>query len=103
MRPIALFPSDYFDGKIADAMLQKEYDACRETGLYEVVLFNYEKWFCDNRLSLSFMPERETEAVSHPHGHRSPRKGAFNVERMMRIDFALIVISFSFVVRPRFA
>ena len=63
MRQIALFPSDYFDGKIADAMLQKEYDACRETGLYEVVLFNYEKWFCDNRLSLSFTPERETEAV----------------------------------------
>ena len=63
MRPIALFPSDYFDGKIADPMLQEEYNACRETGLYETVLFHYEKWFSDNRLSLSFAPEAETQAI----------------------------------------
>lgn len=63
MRPIAVFPSDYFDCKITDPMLQEEYDSCRETGLFETVLFNYEKWFCNGRLSLSFSPDTETAAV----------------------------------------
>ena len=89
MRPIALFPSDYFDGKIADAMLQKEYDACRETGLYEVVLFNYEKWFCDNRLSLSFTPECETEAI-YRGWMMQPEQYADFYNRLLRKNVRLI-------------
>lgn len=89
MRPIALFPSDYFDGKIADAMLQKEYDACRETGLFEPVLFNYEKWFCDNRLSLSFTPEKETEAV-YRGWMMLPEKYADFYARLLRKNIRLV-------------
>lgn len=48
-----LFPSSFFDGKKIDEDMQNEYEAAIDTGLWEVVLFSYEKWFHDGVLVLS--------------------------------------------------
>ncbi|MBU5430541.1 ATP-grasp domain-containing protein [Kineothrix sp. MSJ-39] len=48
-----LFPSSFFDGKKIDEDIQNEYEAAIDTGLWEVVLFSYEKWFHDGVLVLS--------------------------------------------------
>ena len=48
-----LFPSSYFDGQKIDEDIQNEYEAALDTGLWDVVLFSYDKWFHDGRLVLS--------------------------------------------------
>ena len=48
-----LFPSSFFDGKKIDEDMQNEYEAAIDTGMWEVVLFSYEKWFHDGVLVLS--------------------------------------------------
>lgn len=58
-----LFPSSYFEPKKVDEDLQYEYDSVIKTGLYSVVLFNYDKWFNEERLVLSERPETEMTAV----------------------------------------
>lgn len=58
-----LFPSSYQGLNKVDEDLQKEYDAVRNTGLYLVVLFGYEKWFCEERLVLNNAPDEMTTAV----------------------------------------
>ena len=40
-----VFPSSFFDTRKVDEDLQAEYDAVLETGLFDVVLFGYDKWF----------------------------------------------------------
>ena len=52
-----LFPSSYFDEKKVDEDLQNEYDAVVETGLFDVILFGYDKWFREQKLVLSKEPE----------------------------------------------
>ena len=47
-----LFPSSYFSVRNVDEDLQKEYDAVNNTGLFDVVLFSYEKWFHDGIIVL---------------------------------------------------
>ncbi len=48
-----LFPSSYFDWKKVDEDLQNEYDAVLATGLWDVIIFSYDKWFNEGKLSLS--------------------------------------------------
>lgn len=48
-----LFPASYFDGQKIDEDIQNEYEAALDTGLWDVVLFSYDKWFHDGRLVLS--------------------------------------------------
>ena len=50
---LLLFPSDYFDSSIVDADMQKEYAAAMETGLFDVILFDYDAWFNNGRLRLN--------------------------------------------------
>lgn len=48
-----LFPSSFFNGKRVDEDMENEYDAALNTGLWDVVLFNYEKWFNEGEIVLS--------------------------------------------------
>ncbi len=48
-----LFPSSFFDGKRVDEDLQGEYEAVLNTGLWNVIFFNYSKWFNEGKLVLS--------------------------------------------------
>lgn len=58
-----LFPSDYFDTAKVDPALQYEYDATLETGLFDVLLFAYDKWFGEGKLVLSKSPDVLQTAV----------------------------------------
>ena len=58
-----LFPSSYFSIKEVDEDLKKEYDAVKETGLFDVILFGYDKWFNEGKLVLSHSPSMLCEAV----------------------------------------
>ena len=51
-RLVLIFPSSYFSDKQVDEMMQPEYEAAKSTGLFELVLFSYEKWFHNSRLKL---------------------------------------------------
>jgi hypothetical protein len=54
-----LFPSSFFDGKKVDEDLQSEYEAVLNTGLWNTIFFNYDKWFNEGKLVLSEgIPER---------------------------------------------
>ena len=48
-----LFPSSFFDGKKVDEDLQSEYEAVLNTGLWDTIFFNYDKWFNEGKLVLS--------------------------------------------------
>lgn len=48
-----LFPSSFFDSKKVDEDLQSEYEAALNTGLWNAVFFNYDKWFNEDKLVLS--------------------------------------------------
>ena len=45
-----VFPSSYFSIHKVDEDLQAEYDAVIDTGLFDVVLFSYDKWFNEGAL-----------------------------------------------------
>lgn len=47
-----LFPSSYFSIKNVDEDLKAEYDAATETGLFDIILFSYDKWFNEAKLIL---------------------------------------------------
>lgn len=53
MVDLILFPSSYFSVNRVDEDLQKEFDAVRETGLFDIVLFGYDKWFNEGKLVLN--------------------------------------------------
>ena len=44
MVDLILFPSSYFNVSKVDEDLQAEYDAVKATGLFDVILFGYDKW-----------------------------------------------------------
>lgn len=48
-----LFPSDYFSDRKIDEELKAEYEAVIGTGLFEAVLFSYDKWFNEGKLVLN--------------------------------------------------
>lgn len=58
-----VFPSSFFDIRKVDEDLQGEYDAVMETGLFDVVIFGYEKWFDEGKLVLANVPSEEVGAV----------------------------------------
>lgn len=53
MTDLILFPSSYFSVNRVDEDLQQEFDAVRETGLFDIVLFGYDKWFNEGKLVLN--------------------------------------------------
>ncbi len=63
MVDMILFPSSYFDIRRVDEDLKGEYDAVQQTGLYEVTFFGYDKWFSEDKLVLSYVPEHKRRAV----------------------------------------
>lgn len=63
MLEVVLFPSSYFSVNKVDEDLQAEYDAVVATGLYEVVLFGYEKWFQEGKLVLNRSFDKVLTAV----------------------------------------
>ena len=60
---VILFPSSFFSLSKVDEDLQQEYDAVVATGLFEVALFGYDKWFDEDKLVLKNAPEEEHLAV----------------------------------------
>ena len=63
MVDLIVFPSSFFDIRSVDEDLQSEYDAVKNTGLFEVVFFGYEKWFQEDKLVLSCKQEQMRNAV----------------------------------------
>ncbi|MCM1508826.1 MAG: ATP-grasp domain-containing protein [Ruminococcus flavefaciens] len=53
MVDLILFPSSYFSVNRVDEDLQQEFDAVKATGLFDVVLFGYDKWFNEGKLILN--------------------------------------------------
>lgn len=60
---VILFPSSYFSSREVDEDLQKEYDAVKETGLFDIIIFGYDKWFNEGKLVLSCIPDSPCSAV----------------------------------------
>lgn len=60
---VILFPSSYFSIKEVDEDFKKEYEAVKETGLFDVILFGYDQWFNDEKLVLSYSPYLPCNAV----------------------------------------
>lgn len=58
-----LFPSDYFDGKAVDPDMKAEYDFVLETGLFDIVIFDYDKWFGGGILKLDRTMESPVTAA----------------------------------------
>ena len=63
MVDLILFPSSFFSISKVDEDLQKEYDAVLATGLFEVALFGYDKWFNEDKLVVRDAPDKEHLAV----------------------------------------
>ena len=57
MVDLILFPSSFFSITKVDEDLQKEYDAVQTTGLFDVALFGYDKWFNEDKLVINNAPE----------------------------------------------
>lgn len=58
-----LFPSSYFTIKEVDEDLQTEYEAVCSTGLFDVVLFSYDKWFNKGKLVLNRQINASVSAI----------------------------------------
>lgn len=58
-----LFPSSYFDSSKVDEDFTNEYEAALNTGLWNIVLFNYDKWFNEGKLVLSTIEDESICAV----------------------------------------
>ena len=56
MVDLVLFPSSYFFIDKVDEDLIKEYDAVKATGLFDTVLFGYDKWVSEGVLVLNESP-----------------------------------------------
>ena len=63
MVDLILFPSSYFSIKKVDEDLQGEYDAVKKTGLFDVVLFGYDKWVNEGMLVLNETPHEMRKAI----------------------------------------
>ena len=58
-----LFPSSYFSIRNVDEDLKAEYDAAIETGLFNIGLFSYDKWFNEDKLVLNQIIDEPCEAI----------------------------------------
>lgn len=63
MIDLILFPSSYFSLKKVDEDLQQEYNAVNATGLFDTILFGYDKWYIEGKLILSEIPSAPRPAV----------------------------------------
>ena len=63
MIDLILFPSSYFSIRKVDEDLQSEYNAVMATGLFEVVLFGYDKWVNEEVLTLNEKPSKMRKAI----------------------------------------
>ncbi len=63
MVDLILFPSSFFSITKVDEDLQQEYDAVIATGLFDVALFGYDKWFYEGNLTVRNPPDEEHLAV----------------------------------------
>lgn len=63
MVDLILFPSSYFSIKKVDEDLQSEYDAVIKTGLFDVVLFGYDKWVNEEKLILNEKTHETKKAI----------------------------------------
>lgn len=55
-----LYPSSYTDYRVVEEDMQDEYTAALETGLFQIVLFNYDHWLLGDRLRMT-KPAFETD------------------------------------------
>lgn len=60
---IILFPSSFFSVNRVDEDLQKEYEAARATGLFDILLFGYENWYQEGKLVLTETPDNMRTAI----------------------------------------
>lgn len=58
-----IFPSSYFSDNKIDEELEAEYNAATETGLFDIVLFSYDKWFNAGVLKLNKHIEKSVSAI----------------------------------------
>ena len=63
MIDLIVFPASYFSIRKVDEDLQSEYDAVMATGLFEVVLFGYDKWVNEEVLTLNEKPSEMRQAI----------------------------------------
>ena len=59
MVDLILFPSSYFNVSKVDEDLQAEYDAVKATGLFDIILFGYDKWFEEDQLVIKDIPKKK--------------------------------------------
>lgn len=60
---LIIFPSDFYDISKVDEDIRQEYKAALATGLFEVALFGYDKWFNEDKLVGLKALEKEHLAV----------------------------------------
>lgn len=59
-----LFPSDYFNKKVVDSELKKEYYAAIECNKYnDIYIFSYDDWFNNETILLNNIPKSKINAV----------------------------------------
>lgn len=58
-----VFPSSYFSIHKVDEVLMAEYDAALETGMFDIVLFSYDKWLNEGKLVLDRTPDELVRGV----------------------------------------
>lgn len=58
-----LFPCDYFNNKEVDPDLKQEYEAALQTGLFNVILFDYDRYLEGGKLTVSPLPDEPIKAV----------------------------------------
>lgn len=63
MVDLIIFPSSYIDTYKVDEDLITEYEGAEATGLFDVILFGYDKWFNESRLILTEIPDTKRKAV----------------------------------------
>ena len=63
MIDLILFPSGFFSIKKVDEDLQSEYEALIATGLYDTILFVYDKWINEGVLILNETPSVKRKAI----------------------------------------
>lgn len=86
---LILFPSSYYSLDRPDEDLRVEYDAAYATGLFDIALFGYDKWFQEGKLILKNAPETKRLAVHRGWMMRPDQYEAF-YERLLENNIELI-------------
>ena len=58
-----LFPVSYFDFKKVDEQLQEEYNAAVESGMFDIIFFDYDKFIGEGILKISNKPNETTSTT----------------------------------------